>query len=188
MDFVAGDTVQFEFKMTIDGEKQTFAKGLRVRRGSKLLKVQKGSRQVCMERDVKVQKTLPNGKKRLIPHCCKCVEKTEAELFQDEMMKATGKIDQIEAKIRHAGYDEDGVPCCCVYALSQHDDFKAQKNAVMELIEKLGHLCVFLPKFHPELNFIQRYGSGQDSSGACDNFVHGVLKLFRTKLRRLVTR
>ena len=66
---------------------------------------------------------------------------------------------QIEEKIRHQGFDEDGVPCCCVFALSQCDDFKAQKNAVKELIESLGHLCVFLPKYHPELNFIERFWS-----------------------------
>ena len=29
----------------------------------------------------------------------------------------------------------------------------------MELIESLGHLCVFLPKYHPELNFIERFWS-----------------------------
>ena len=55
MDFAVGDTVQFEFKIDIavGNEKHTFAKGLRVRRDNKLLKVQKASRQVCIERGLK---------------------------------------------------------------------------------------------------------------------------------------
>ena len=76
----------------------------------------------------------------------------------DWVLTATS-LNQIEEKIRHQGFDKDGVPCCCVFALSQCDDFKDQKNAVMELIESLGHLCVFLPKYHPELNFIERFWS-----------------------------
>ena len=34
-------------------------------------------------------------------------------------------------------------------------DFKEQKSLVQEVIEAAGHLCIFLPKFHCELNFIE---------------------------------
>ncbi|OAX34270.1 hypothetical protein K503DRAFT_699039 [Rhizopogon vinicolor AM-OR11-026] len=34
-------------------------------------------------------------------------------------------------------------------------DFKEQKSLVQEIIERAGHLCMFLPKFHCELNFIE---------------------------------
>ena len=34
-------------------------------------------------------------------------------------------------------------------------DFLKQKSLVQETIEGLGHLCLFLPKFHCELNFIE---------------------------------
>jgi hypothetical protein len=34
-------------------------------------------------------------------------------------------------------------------------DFKEQKSLVQEVIEAAGHLCIFLLKFHCELNFIE---------------------------------
>lgn len=36
-------------------------------------------------------------------------------------------------------------------------DFLAQKGAIEELIENAEHKCIFFPKFHCELNFIERY-------------------------------
>ena len=155
MDFVCGDRFAYDFTYDNDDETIQCKKGARVRRGSPMIGVQKGSKQVCLERKIKIRKA--NGK--WIRHCCKCAKKTEQELFQDELLKAAGKMDQITDKIRHAGLDADGVPCCCVWALSQCEDFKQQQNSVQELIEKLGHHCLFLPKFHPELNFIERFWS-----------------------------
>ena len=43
--------------------------------------------------------------------------------------------------------------------LSEKADFKEQQNAIQELVLSRGHFCIFLPKFHPELNFIERYWS-----------------------------
>jgi len=34
--------------------------------------------------------------------------------------------------------------------------FRAQKCHLQEVIERRGHMCIFLPKFHCELNFIER--------------------------------
>ena len=34
-------------------------------------------------------------------------------------------------------------------------DFQEQKNSLEELVEARGHVCLFLPKFHCELNFIE---------------------------------
>jgi len=39
--------------------------------------------------------------------------------------------------------------------MGEQKDFKEQKGRVAELIEKRGHLCLFLPKFHCELNMIE---------------------------------
>ena len=41
--------------------------------------------------------------------------------------------------------------------LSALYDFMAQKSRVHELIEGRGHICLFLPKFHCELNWIELY-------------------------------
>ena len=39
--------------------------------------------------------------------------------------------------------------------LSQQDDFKNQESMVEAIIKKASHFCVFLPKFHYELNLIE---------------------------------
>src|SRR6266487_352760 len=45
--------------------------------------------------------------------------------------------------------------CCAQHILGNQPDFKAQKSLVQEVLEAAGHLCIFLPKFHCELNFIE---------------------------------
>jgi hypothetical protein len=45
--------------------------------------------------------------------------------------------------------------CCAKRILDLQPDFMEQKSLVQEVIEAAGHLCIFLPKFHCELNFIE---------------------------------
>jgi len=45
--------------------------------------------------------------------------------------------------------------CCMARLLSKQDDFKDQPSMLETLIEKAGHECIFLPKFHCELNPIE---------------------------------
>lgn len=45
--------------------------------------------------------------------------------------------------------------CCLKRILENQPDFLAQTSLVQEVIEAAGHLCIFLPKFHCELNFIE---------------------------------
>ncbi|KAJ8590225.1 hypothetical protein M405DRAFT_861511 [Rhizopogon salebrosus TDB-379] len=47
--------------------------------------------------------------------------------------------------------------CCMARLLSQQDDFADQESILETLIKKTGHLCIFLPKFHCELNPIEMY-------------------------------
>ena len=47
--------------------------------------------------------------------------------------------------------------CCARRILSLQPDFLAQKSALEEVIMEAGHKCIFYPKFHCELNFIERY-------------------------------
>ncbi|KIJ36465.1 hypothetical protein M422DRAFT_122431, partial [Sphaerobolus stellatus SS14] len=44
--------------------------------------------------------------------------------------------------------------CCTKHILDLQPDFKEQKSLVQEVIEEAGNLCIFLIKFHCELNFI----------------------------------
>ena len=45
--------------------------------------------------------------------------------------------------------------CCMARLLSQQDDFKNQPSMLKTLICSQGHECIFLPKFHCELNPIK---------------------------------
>jgi hypothetical protein len=48
------------------------------------------------------------------------------------------------------------VQCCARYCLSREPDFAEQREWLTETCEKQGHSIVFYPKFHCELNFIER--------------------------------
>ena len=45
--------------------------------------------------------------------------------------------------------------CCMARLLSQQDDFVNQESMLESFIKEKGHLCLFLPKFHCELNPIE---------------------------------
>ena len=45
--------------------------------------------------------------------------------------------------------------CCMARLLSKQDDFRLQESLLEQKIKSKGHLCVFLPKFHCELNPIE---------------------------------
>jgi hypothetical protein len=54
--------------------------------------------------------------------------------------------------------DEDLVretDCCMQRVLSLQEDFRDEKPLLQLIIEKAGHKCLFLPKFHCELNPIE---------------------------------
>lgn len=41
--------------------------------------------------------------------------------------------------------------------MSQQPDFQGQRGRLQEEVEATGKLVIFYPKFHCELNFIERY-------------------------------
>ena len=45
--------------------------------------------------------------------------------------------------------------CCMARLLSKQDDFRNQESLLEQTIKARGHYCVFLPKFHCELNPIE---------------------------------
>ncbi|KAI0337675.1 hypothetical protein BDW22DRAFT_1423443 [Trametopsis cervina] len=51
----------------------------------------------------------------------------------------------------------DSVDCCARQILEHQPDFLEQKSLVQEVIESAGHICIFLPKFHCEMNFIEYF-------------------------------
>jgi len=52
---------------------------------------------------------------------------------------------------------ENATACCAKRILELQPDFMSQRSLVQEVIEELGHLCIILPKFHCELNFIEYF-------------------------------
>ena len=62
-------------------------------------------------------------------------------------------------------------------SLEHQPDFLAQRSLVQETIEAAGHLCIFLPKFHCELNFIE-YFWGAVKHYLCEhcNYTHAGLQ------------
>ena len=45
--------------------------------------------------------------------------------------------------------------CCMQRVLSLQEDFRTEKPLIQSLIEEAGHICLFLPRFHCELNPIE---------------------------------
>jgi len=50
-------------------------------------------------------------------------------------------------------FENDG--CCMAHLLSKQDDFHLQTSLLQQKLETKGHKCIFLPKFHCELNPIE---------------------------------
>ena len=51
--------------------------------------------------------------------------------------------------------NSDVMEYCNKQILERQPDFQEQRSLIQETIEEMGHLCIFLPKFHCELNFIE---------------------------------
>jgi hypothetical protein len=92
---------------------------------------------------------------------------TQTMVFPDNHPVFPGQAKGIKQVLLERGYTQrlrmsckkscsEGVLLCCARKILEHKpDFKAQKSLVQEVIEAAGHLCIFLPKFHCELNFIE---------------------------------
>ena len=47
--------------------------------------------------------------------------------------------------------------CCARKVFSELKAFKGVLNKVAQIFQEAGHVCIFLPKYHPELNAIERH-------------------------------
>src|SRR6266481_8102478 len=69
-------------------------------------------------------------------------------------------MDQMAAAIEifdaaHPDCQAESQNCCMTHLLSQQEDFVDQESMLESMIKEQGHLCIFLPKFHCELNPIE---------------------------------
>lgn len=58
--------------------------------------------------------------------------------------------------------------CCMHRVLALQEDFRSEKPLVQSTIEDAGHVCLFLPRFHCELNPIEMlWGYGKSRAHIC---------------------
>ena len=85
-----------------------------------------------------------------------------------KMTTTSGLPKGLKSVLQERGFDISGLKtkytpvcpfestgCCMARLLSQQDDFVNQVLMVEKTITEAGHLCIFLPKFHCELNPIE---------------------------------
>ena len=74
--------------------------------------------------------------------------------------------------------------CCMQHMLSMEQDFRNEKPLLQIVIERAGHKCIFLPKFHCELNPIEMVW-GQGKRGEFHHLeYHMYLIVFGTRISR----
>ena len=88
-----------------------------------------------------------------------------------------GQITQVEGNILIVSAFTQCAKCIIDLQL----DFKGQKSLVHETIEAADHLCIMLPKYHCELNFIEFF------SGAMKRYLweHYTYQVFRKTFQML---
>ena len=66
--------------------------------------------------------------------------------------------------------------CCARKLLGAQPDFASQRGYIQEKIEERGHLVMFYPKFHPELNFIEYFWAAAKRFARenCDYTIRGL--------------
>lgn len=123
----------------------------------------KGMRIILEERGLWDALTLANGGKEIPGDCkeCKMTQKAKEERALQEAARMAG---QDEPEEMDGGLDNDvymprvtASMCCMRKVLSEQDDFLTEKPLLQLIIERAGHKCYFLPKFHCELNPIEMY-------------------------------
>jgi len=85
-----------------------------------------------------------------------------------KMMTDTGEAKGIQQTLEEHGFDVcrmhvkcspvcpfENSDCCMAHLLSKQDNFCLQISLLEQKITSRGHLCIFLPKFHYELNPIE---------------------------------
>jgi hypothetical protein len=85
-----------------------------------------------------------------------------------KMTTASGEAKGLKAVLEERGFDVSRLRakcapvcpfeshnCCMARLLSQQEDFINQESMLETLIKSAGHECIFLPKFHCELNLIK---------------------------------
>lgn len=71
----------------------------------------------------------------------------ERNLWRDGLLK----------ECKDSSCEYGATSCCASRILSIQPDFKEQGSLIQEIVTSAGHLVIFLPKYHCELNFIEYF-------------------------------
>ena len=93
------------------------------------------------------------------PEHCGKIQKMTTEAGLQKGLQQTLEESGFDVKNMHlkcspvCPWENDG--CCMARLLSKQDDFANQVSMLETVIKEAGHECIFLPKFHCELNPIE---------------------------------
>lgn len=109
---------------------------------------------------------------------------THAILLERGLLRA-GETMQHSCK-RSRDHKEDGT-CCQQRLLSQQPDFQEQRSLIEEIISSRGHIALFLPKFHCELNIIEYFwgAAKRYTREHCDYTFEGLKRTVPEALRQV---
>jgi hypothetical protein len=99
---------------------------------------------------------------RIVGKCASCTKsqvQKDAErrvaladaMGQDDAISAQD-VSEAEGAVLSVAIDEW---CCMSRVLSLQEDFRNERPLIQTIIENAGHVCLFLPRFHCELNAIE---------------------------------
>ncbi|EUC67676.1 DDE family endonuclease [Rhizoctonia solani AG-3 Rhs1AP] len=125
----------------------------------------KGMRDVLEERGLLT--TLTRGTRgQPVGICGACSQSEEARSKAEKAAREQMRSDpSFYRSLEDTGLDDDppaqavdrSSNCCMRRCLSLQQDFLNEKPRIQVMIEQAGHRCIFLPKFHCELNPIEMY-------------------------------
>ncbi|OBZ66756.1 hypothetical protein A0H81_13220 [Grifola frondosa] len=101
------------------------------------------------------------GEQKVVGKCklCRMSQAKKDALRRIELAEMAGQENQLEDSILEqaaAGDADSQDEWCCLYrVVSLQEDFVNEKPMLQHYIESRGHICLFLPKFHCELNPIE---------------------------------
>lgn len=127
----------------------------------KLRGIAKGMKEVLCERE-SVWDEFEKRCKKVVGKCKACTTSqikkdaerrvAEAEAMGQESSLTDAEVAEANSTVPLAPPDEW---CCAYRVLSLQDDFVNEKPLLQHYLEGRGHVCLFLPKFHCELNPIE---------------------------------
>jgi hypothetical protein len=121
----------------------------------------KGIRAVLQERKSVWDKLVLNCSTKPVRKCASC---TKSQTCKDAerrvaFVEATGEgaasAEDIAVADTPSTPDNSYEWCCMHHVLALQEDFRSEKPLIQWLIEDAGHICLFLPQFHCELNPIE---------------------------------